>query len=142
MQWLETLLKLRKDTLQSIEKELSLLQSEKNRQESNYNRLRQDALALQLPQKSSGAMISWISMQKRYATQALQAQQQKLAQVHKRIEQTKQRYLEANQEYEQAKYLKADYVKKRAYVQKQKDQKFLDELSSQRFYLDKKRDTL
>ena len=135
MKWIDTLVQLRKEKVDSIEKDLMNLQSMQTSAQATLSRYIQDFNEIVMPQASNGAMLQQLTMQRGFATAAIKEQKEQLRVIDEKLEAMQNVLLEANKELEQAKYIKADYVKKELYKAKQKEQKRLDELASQRFYL-------
>lgn len=134
MKWIDTLIKLRKDSVDSIERELVKVQANLNAQETILKSLIGDFQSIVMPTQSTGAVLKQFSIQREYATQAIKAQEIYVQNLIVVVQDYQNRLLEANKELEQAKYIKADYVKKELFKAKQKEQKVIDELASQRFY--------
>jgi len=135
VKWIDTLIKLRKDSVEGIERELVKLQSTINIQTIALARLNSDFRSVEIPQQANGAMLQQISMQRSFAMSAIKEQELLLQKLQKKAQELTDRLLEANKELEQAKYIKADYVQKAMQQAKQKEQKVVDELASQRFFI-------
>lgn len=136
MKWIETLLQLRKDSADSIEKELVQAQAVLNSEQSILWQLKKEFDSIVLPKQSTGMVMQQITLQRNYHAKSLQMQMEKVQRIGKKVKILQESLLEANKEYEQAKYIKADYVKKQMQAQKKQEQKRIDELASQRFYLE------
>lgn len=135
MKWIDTLIKLRKDSVDLRERELMKVQSNYNEQEKILHNLHNEFLAIKMPQISSGGMLRQFSLQRDYSMRAIKEQQILLQNLKQYLQSLRESLLQANKELEQAKYIKADFVKKELHKMKQKEQKILDELASQRFYI-------
>jgi flagellar export protein FliJ len=135
VKWIDTLIKLRKDSVEGIERELVKLQSNINIQNITLVRLNGEFRSVEIPQQANGAMLQQISMQRSFAMSAIKEQEMLLQKLEKKAQELTDRLLEANKELEQAKYIKADYVQKAMQKAKQKEQKIVDELASQRFFI-------
>ena len=135
MKWIDTLIKLRKESVDAFEKELMKVQSIYNAEEKKMQLLQEQLRGIKMPQASSGARLKQFSLQRNYANQAIKEQNILLENISEHLQSVRESLLEANKELEQAKFIKADYVKKELYKAKQKEQKMLDELASQKFYL-------
>lgn len=134
MKWIDTLIQLRQDSVDNTQKELAKLQGHLQQQKFLLQRLQNEYQAIELPRHSNGAILKQFTTQRDFATKAIKEQAAVVAKIEQEVERLQQQYLQTNQELEQAKYIKADHVKKELYKQKQKEQKLIDELASQRFY--------
>ncbi len=140
MKWIETLVKIRKESVDSLEREVALHNARLSRAQSVLSTLREDYRHIQIPQSSNGAMLGQVSLQRKFAQNAIKEQEQKLFALQQKLAHAKEALQEANKELEQAKFIEADHVKKELQQQKRREQRFLDEISSQRFYINQRED--
>jgi len=134
MKWIDTLIKLRKDSVEARKRELIRVQSIYNEQIKKMQYLQEEFRSITIPKASNGAMLQQFSLQRSYSMRAIKEQHNLISNLEQQLQNLKEALLEANKELEQAKYIKADYVKKQLHRAKQIEQKRLDELASQRFY--------
>jgi len=138
MKWIDTLIKLRKDSVEAHKRELIKVQSVFNEQEKKMQYLQEEFRNIAISKASNGAMLQQFSLQRSYSMRAIKEQQNLISNLARQLQNSKEALLEANKELEQAKYMKADYLKKQLNRAKQIEQKRLDELASQRFYNNQK----
>lgn len=138
MKWIDTLIQLRQQSVDNAQKMVAQLQGKLQLQETILTQRHSDFQSIQLPRQSSGAMLKQFSIQRDFALQSIKEQEGFVQKTKELLEKARQEYFTAHTELEQAKYIKADYVKKELYKAKQKEQKLIDELASQRFYINHK----
>jgi|GEM_PF-3543735 len=138
MKWIDTLIKLRKDSVEARKRELIQVQSIYNEQIKKMQYLQEEFRNIAIPKANNGAMLQQFSLQRSYSMRAIKEQQNLISNLEQQLRNLKEALLEANKELEQVEYIKADYVKKKLHRAKQIEQKRLDELASQRFYNNQK----
>ena len=135
MKWVSTLVKIRKDNLDKIERELIKLNYQISKESEKLYKLKEEMKNFSLPFCASGGYLQQYRLQKSYAREVYLNQQNIVDNLYHHQQMLQEKLKEANMEYEQANYINAQYLKEQIKKSKHKEQIFTDELSSQQFYL-------